>query len=73
MKKQNFQKKLNLKSRKISNLTTKREIIGGRTLTCNPCIISDVETCTSIKQTQAIRCGHTIGNGQNPDVTPCTH
>ncbi|WP_420570727.1 hypothetical protein [Kordia sp.] len=73
MKKQHFQKKLSLKSRKISKLTTNHEIIGGRTFTCNPCIISDVNTCTTEKPTQAIRCGHSIGNGQNPDGTPCNH
>lgn len=76
MKKQNFQKRLALKSTRISHLTN---IYGGNTpvrFTENPCIISDVETCKTvtepIKLTQAIRCGHTIGNGQNPDGTPCT-
>lgn len=87
MKKQNFQKKLNLKSTRISNLS---KIYGGNVaaanadadvhayFTENPCIISDVDTCKTVKPcpvevTQAIRCGHTIGNGQNPDGTPCTY
>ncbi|MFK7747737.1 MAG: hypothetical protein AB8B65_05070 [Kordia sp.] len=75
MKKQKFEKRLSLKARKVSNLTTQQAIIGGGSFTCNPCIISDVNTCQiteePIKITQAIRCGHTIGNGQNPDGTPC--
>ena len=73
MKKQKFEKKLSLKARKISNLTTQRAIIGGGSFACNQCIISDVDTCTSIKITRQLRCGHTIGDGQNPDGTPCTY
>ncbi|MEM6720808.1 MAG: hypothetical protein AAF611_15870 [Bacteroidota bacterium] len=86
MKKQNFHKKLVLKSTRISRIS---QIYGGNVavgvnipisepirITENPCIISDVNTCQTVKpcpkQTQAIRCGHTIGNGQNPDGTPCT-
>ncbi|WP_162819740.1 hypothetical protein [Kordia sp. SMS9] len=80
MKKQNFQKKLALKATKISKLTA---IYGGNVnvnepirFTRNPCIISDVDTCKTvtepIKLTEALYCTHTIGNGQNPDGTPCT-
>jgi hypothetical protein len=84
MKKQSFQKKLVLKSTRISRLS---QIYGGNLnvnanepvdaepirFTENPCIISDVDTCKTVDpcQIQAIRCGHTIGNGQNPDGTPC--
>ena len=75
MKKQKLERRLSLKTRKISNLSRQQSIVGGATLTCNPCVISDVNTCPTvtdpIKITQAIRCGHTIGNGQNPDGTPC--
>jgi len=71
MKKQKFEKKLCLRVRKISQLSNLETIIGGRTLTCNPCIISDVKTCQPLF-TEAHRCTHTIGNGQNPDGTPCT-
>ncbi|PTX60004.1 hypothetical protein C8N46_10710 [Kordia periserrulae] len=76
MKKQHFQKKLALKATRVSNLTA---INGGNTpvrFTENPCIISDVETCTTVQEpvklTEALRCTHTIGNGLNPDGTPCT-
>lgn len=82
MKKQKFQKKLALKSTRISNLYM---IYGGSVnvnantpvrFTENPCIISDVDTCKTVtepvKLTKALYCGHTIGNGQNPDGTPCT-
>lgn len=79
MKKQNFNKKLALKTIQISNLSNLRNILGGNVavrFTENPCIISDVNTCQTvtepIKLTEAIRCTHTIGNGQNPDGTPCT-
>ncbi|WP_298519569.1 hypothetical protein [uncultured Kordia sp.] len=74
MKKQNFKKKLSLKTTRISSLSNSNTVYGGNIpvrFTDNPCIISDVDNCTT-KQTQAIRCGHTIGNGQNPDGTPCT-
>ncbi|KAB8151136.1 hypothetical protein EZY14_019860 [Kordia sp. TARA_039_SRF] len=78
MKKQHFQKKLALKATRVSDLTN---LYGGNTqtpvrFTDNPCIISDMETCKTvtepIKLTEALRCTHTIGNGQNPDGTPCT-
>ena len=84
MKKQNFNKRLNLKTTQISNLSNLHRIYGGNIavgannpvqLTENPCIISDMNTCQTvtepIKLTEAIRCTHTIGNGQNPDGTPC--
>ena len=85
MKKQNFHKKLLLKTTRISHLSNLNTIYGGNIavggndpvrLTENPCIISDMDTCQTvtepIKPTEAIRCTHTIGNGQNPDGTPCT-
>ncbi|MEM6685640.1 MAG: hypothetical protein AAF617_07555 [Bacteroidota bacterium] len=88
MKKQNFQKKLTLKSTRISNLST---IYGGNVaanvpvggdvpvrFTENPCYITDMNTCQTVKpcqepKTQAIRCGHTIGNGQDTNGNPCTY
>jgi len=80
MKKQKFEKRLSLKARKISNLSITNTVYGGLVavrFTENPCIISDVNTCQTVtdpvKQTEAIRCGHTIGNGQNPDGTPCKY
>ncbi|EDP98473.1 hypothetical protein U8527_20940 [Kordia algicida OT-1] len=77
MKKQNFQKKLAFKTTKISHVSYLNTVRGGAAarFTENPCIISDVDTCQTvtepIKLTEAIRCTHTIGNGQNPDGTPC--
>ena len=79
MKKQKFQKRLSLKARKISNLSILNTVSGGIVavrFTENPCIISDVNTCQTvtepIKITEALYCTHTIGNGQNPDGSPCT-
>lgn len=72
MKKQKFEKRLSLTVRKISNLSMQAEIIGGRTLTCNFCLITDEKTCQIVPLTEAHRCTHTIGNGQNPDGSPCT-
>jgi hypothetical protein len=87
MKKQHFQKRLTLKATRISQLNG---IYGGNNanepvgqnpyegFTKNPCIISDVNTCITVKpcpvqQTQAIRCGHTIGNGLDINGNPCTY
>ncbi|WP_298417048.1 hypothetical protein [uncultured Kordia sp.] len=78
MRKLNFHKKLSLKTTRISNLSNVNAIFGGTAavrFTENPCIISNVNTCQTvtepIKLTEALYCTHTIGNGQNPDGTPC--
>ena len=75
MKKQRLEKKLFLRTTKISHLSTPEKIIGGRTITCNPCIISDVKTCQTVPVpiTDAICCTHTIGNGLDIDGNPCTY
>jgi len=73
MKKQKFEKRLCLKARKISNLTMQEGIKGGATLACgltDNCFPSNFKTCGT---TDYPRCTHTIGNGQNPDGTPCTY
>ncbi len=72
MKKQKFEKRLCLKARKISSLNAQEGIKGGATLICTPtvgCPPSNFKTCGT---TDYPRCTHTIGNGQNPDGTPCT-
>ena len=64
MKKQNLDRKLSLKMSKISKVGNENAIIGGATTFCltQPiCAITDQPRCT-----------HTIGNGQNPDGSPCT-
>ncbi len=74
-----------LKTTQISNLSNPNAIFGGNIavggnipirLTENPCIISDMNTCQTvtepIKLTEAIRCTHTIGNGQDGNGNPCT-
>lgn len=81
MKKQNFQKKLVLKTTTISSIANLNSIRGGIDVavrfTENPCIISDVDTCTTvtepIKITNALRCTHTIGNGLDINGNPCTY
>jgi hypothetical protein len=76
MKKQKFEKKLSLRARKISNFIEQSAIVGGATMLCvtQPNTLSYIELgCNTIAITQAIRCGHTIGNGKNPDGTPCTY
>ena len=65
MKKQNLNRKLSLKTSKISKLGNASEVIGGATTFCVTYPICEI--------TAYHRCGHTIGNGQNPDGTPCTH
>lgn len=64
MKKQNLDRKLSLKTSKVSRLGNENSIIGGRTIGCVSliCTFSDYPRCT-----------HTIGNGQNPDGTPCKY
>lgn len=80
MKKQNFQRKLSLKTTRISQLTNMSSIFGGAVpvrFTENPCIISDVNTCQTvtepIKVTEALYCTHTIGNGQDGNGNPCKY
>ncbi len=81
MKKQNFQKKLVLRTTTISAVSNLNTIRGGLAVavrfTENPCIISDVETCKTVQEpieiTEALYCTHTIGNGLNPDGTPCRY
>jgi hypothetical protein len=81
MKKQNFQKKLVLRTTTISSVSNLSIIRGGVVavrFTDNPCIISDVETCKTvtpqpIKLTEALYCTHTIGNGQDGNGNPCTY
>ncbi|MCH2192562.1 hypothetical protein [Kordia sp.] len=64
MKKQNLNNKLSLKTSKISKLGNASEVIGGATTFCPSAFLCEI--------TEYHRCGHTIGNGQNPDGTPCT-
>lgn len=84
MKKQNFQKKLVLKTTTISAISNLYAVRGGVIaggvavkFTENPCIISDVNTCQTvtepIKITEALRCTHTIGNGQDGNGNPCAY
>ncbi|MBC8755556.1 hypothetical protein H2O64_12840 [Kordia sp. YSTF-M3] len=65
MKKQNLDSKLSLKTSKVSKLGNASEIIGGATTFCPSANLCEI--------TAYHRCGHTIGNGQNPDGTPCTY
>jgi len=81
MKKQNFQKKLVLKTTTISAISNLNTVRGGAVavarFTENPCIISDVDTCKTvtepIKLTEELRCTHTIGNGLDINGNPCTY
>ncbi len=80
MKKLNFQRKLSLKTTRISRLSNMNTIFGGMVavrFTENPCIISDVNTCQTvtepIKITEALYCTHTIGNGQDGNGNPCKY
>ncbi|WP_046756359.1 hypothetical protein [Kordia jejudonensis] len=68
MKKQKFTKRLRLKAQKISSLNESEKIKGGRTTLI--CPVSGFTTCGT---TDYPRCTHTIGNGQNPDGTPCKY
>ncbi len=64
MKKQNL-KLLTLNKRAIfSKLANENAIMGGATTFCVTFPLCEV--------TAYHRCGHTIGNGQNPDGSPCT-
>ncbi|WP_298519572.1 hypothetical protein [uncultured Kordia sp.] len=65
MKKQNLNRKLSLKTAKVSKLGNTSEIIGGATTLCSSVFLCEI--------TQYHRCGHTIGNGQDENGNPCTY